>query len=192
MTRNTSQEQGIDRRAVLTAGCVAAACVLDVLPAVAGAESDRPSKGDRLVVDDTGPNKGKTIAPDMLALGGRLVSALPADRATGIVRSASRFNKIVLLRLPVEELAEAVRLFTVEGVIAFSGICTHQSCAVTAWKDAERRLVCFCHGSEFSATEGGRVVKGPATKRLPILPLARGDDGALIVADEFTAKPGPA
>ena len=39
--------------------------------------------------------------------------------------------------------------------------------------------------------KGGRVAKGPARKRLPVLPLAKGEGGTLMVAGGFIGKPGP-
>ena len=47
---------------------------------------------------------------------------------------------------------------------AFSSICTHQGCAVSEVTD--NQIVCPCHGSVFSATDGA-VLKGPATQPLP-------------------------
>ncbi|MEU6218515.1 Rieske (2Fe-2S) protein [Streptomyces sp. NPDC047022] len=47
---------------------------------------------------------------------------------------------------------------------AFSSKCTHQGCAV---KDiADGVIICPCHMSEFSATDGS-VKKGPANQPLP-------------------------
>jgi Rieske Fe-S protein len=46
---------------------------------------------------------------------------------------------------------------------AFSAICTHQGCPVGKVVDAE--IVCPCHGSHFSITDGSPVA-GPATKPL--------------------------
>ncbi|MFJ4688430.1 Rieske (2Fe-2S) protein [Streptomyces sp. NPDC088789] len=47
---------------------------------------------------------------------------------------------------------------------AFSSKCTHQGCAV---KDvADGVIVCPCHDSRFSATDGS-VKQGPATEPLP-------------------------
>ena len=46
---------------------------------------------------------------------------------------------------------------------AFSSICTHQNCPVTAVKDGT--INCTCHGSKFSV-EDGSVTTGPATKPL--------------------------
>ncbi|MEU3348888.1 Rieske (2Fe-2S) protein [Streptomyces sp. NPDC006700] len=47
---------------------------------------------------------------------------------------------------------------------AFSSTCTHQGCAVN--RIADGVIVCPCHQSEFSATDGS-VKKGPALKPLP-------------------------
>lgn len=47
---------------------------------------------------------------------------------------------------------------------AFSAVCTHLQCLVTQVED--RRIICPCHGSEFSI-EDGSVVRGPATQPLP-------------------------
>ncbi len=46
---------------------------------------------------------------------------------------------------------------------AFSAVCTHQGCIVAAVKDGE--IVCNCHGSHFSITDGSPV-SGPAKQPL--------------------------
>ncbi|GAB3680194.1 Rieske (2Fe-2S) protein [Actinocorallia lasiicapitis] len=51
---------------------------------------------------------------------------------------------------------------------AFSAVCTHQGCTVTA--PADGVAACPCHGSEFKTADGS-VVKGPATKALPEYPV---------------------
>ncbi len=51
-----------------------------------------------------------------------------------------------------------------EGVFkAFSAVCTHQGCVVSAIADG--KINCACHGSVFSA-EDGSVVQGPAKSAL--------------------------
>ena len=97
---------------------------------------------------------------------------------------------MLLIRLPVEEIDADAREHVADGVLAYSAICTHQGCEVSAWMADERLMVCFCHNSHFDPAEGGRVVGGPARARLPILPLSVAD-GELIVAAGFTSKPGP-
>lgn len=46
---------------------------------------------------------------------------------------------------------------------AFSNVCTHQGCTVS--QIIGSKIVCPCHGSEFSIKDGS-VVQGPATKPL--------------------------
>jgi Rieske Fe-S protein len=47
---------------------------------------------------------------------------------------------------------------------AFGKKCTHQGCPVT--QIADKEIVCRCHGSHFSISDGS-VVKGPAKSPLP-------------------------
>jgi Rieske Fe-S protein len=46
---------------------------------------------------------------------------------------------------------------------AFTAICTHQGCTVGSVVNNE--IICPCHGSKFSATDGS-VITGPATSPL--------------------------
>lgn len=46
---------------------------------------------------------------------------------------------------------------------AFTSVCTHQGCTVSASSDGV--IPCGCHGSEFSI-EDGSVLQGPATSAL--------------------------
>jgi Rieske Fe-S protein len=47
---------------------------------------------------------------------------------------------------------------------AFSAVCTHQGCLVTAVSSGQ--IMCPCHGSSFDAATGA-VVSGPARSPLP-------------------------
>jgi len=51
-------------------------------------------------------------------------------------------------------------------VAAVSALCTHQGCKVLL---QGKQLNCPCHGSEFDLT--GKVLQGPATTRLPAVPV---------------------
>lgn len=61
-------------------------------------------------------------------------------------------------------------------VTAFSARCTHMGCTVAV---AGERLQCPCHGSQFDALTGA-VLRGPATARLPSIPVRL--DGDEVVA----------
>jgi Rieske Fe-S protein len=189
--------EGLCRREVLVLGSAAAAacCIGSPLPASAATSvpaAERPKKGDWLVVAEAGELEGKVVKLDMLTVGGAMVNAWPVDAETKTTRSKSRFNKLVVVRVEPDKLDKTTLAKSVEGVIAFSAVCTHQACAVTGWIPEDAMLGCPCHGSLFSVGEGGKVLGGPARKKLPILPLAVDADGTLTVAESFTAKVGPA
>lgn len=52
---------------------------------------------------------------------------------------------------------------------AFSATCTHQGCTVSSV--AGGAILCPCHGSKFDASTGA-VLRGPATRPLPAVPVA--------------------
>jgi Rieske Fe-S protein len=56
---------------------------------------------------------------------------------------------------------------------AFTSICTHQQCPVTAVEGG--LIACNCHGSRFSITDGS-VVRGPATQPLASEPFTDNGD----------------
>ena len=168
--------------AAAMAGCAAGPARAD--------PADMPVQPEDWLIADDGEHKGERVTPEMLAVGGPPLEALPADPTTGTVRDGSRFNKLLLVRLPEGEIAEDAREHAAEGVLAYSAICTHQGCEVSAWMEQERAFACFCHDSWFDPADMGAVIHGPARARLPILPIAMGE-GGLVVAGEFTAPPGP-
>jgi len=59
---------------------------------------------------------------------------------------------------------------------AFTSVCTHQGCTVSAATDGV--IPCTCHGSQFSI-EDGSVIQGPATA--PLAEVAITVDGDSIV-----------
>lgn len=148
--------------------------------------ADGVQRGDLLV-----PAKGDSSAPvklDDLKVGTKPLLVFPFDPQAQKPRSESRLNKLLLVRVDEAELSDELRPRAVQGVLAFSAICTHQACDVTEWVAAEKQLMCFCHFSKFSPQDGS-VTKGPASKSLPWVPLAQ-KDGVLMVAGAFSAKPG--
>ncbi len=58
---------------------------------------------------------------------------------------------------------------------AFSTTCTHQGCAVN---EVAETIMCPCHGSQFSITDGS-AVQGPATRPLATIPITVEDDQVL-------------
>jgi Rieske Fe-S protein len=141
-----------------------------------------PAAGDRLAIDEPGPRMGKPVTLALLEPGAKPLAALPVDAASGTIRAGSRLNKVVLVRLATAEITAELAPHAAAGVVAYSAVCTHQGCTLAGWNAAERMISCFCHHSEFDPRKAGAVVKGPALRRLPILPLAIAADGELAVA----------
>jgi quinol---cytochrome c reductase iron-sulfur subunit len=83
------------------------------------------------------------------------------------------------------------RDWTVNGVVAFSKICTHAGCPVGLYQTDTQELFCPCHQSTFSVPEGARPTFGPATRPLPQLPIGLDDDGFIIALSDYTEPVGP-
>ncbi|MET4314254.1 Rieske (2Fe-2S) protein [Bradyrhizobium sp. RT4b] len=184
------------RRTLLLGALATTACLGCSTQARAGEDppgsDERPQKGDLLVFSE-GDQEGKLITAADLSAGGPPVHAWPKDPNTSVVRSASRLNEILIIRLDPAELDEKTRARAVDGILAYSAICSHAGCPVTAWvkSDVGDKDVfkCMCHNSEYDPREGAQVVFGPAPRRLAALPLALAD-GSLSVAGNFIGKVG--
>ncbi|MBO0702573.1 MAG: Rieske (2Fe-2S) protein [Candidatus Dormibacteraeota bacterium] len=85
------------------------------------------------------------------------------------------------LRLPADRAA-----WTVDGVVAYSKLCTHAGCPVGLFTDTDSRLMCPCHHSVFNAADGAQPVQGPAPRPLPQLPLGTDAQGYLISRGDFS------
>ncbi|MCK1723421.1 Rieske 2Fe-2S domain-containing protein [Bradyrhizobium sp. 141] len=155
---------------------------------------ERPQKGDVLVFSE-GDKEGKLVTAADLPAGGPPVHAWPKDPKTSVVRSASRLNEILIIRLDPAELDEKTGARAIDGIIAYSAICSHAGCPVTAWVKSDvgdkEVFKCMCHNSEYDPRAGAQVVFGPAPRRLAALPLALAD-GSLSVAGNFIGKVGGA
>lgn len=150
-------------------------------------QSARPRRGDFLVFDKA-VSSPKPIRIDDIVVGKPML-AYPFELGSGIVSSASRFNKVLLLRFDKAELPDDVAANAAGGVLAFSAICTHQNCDVDIWMEGAGLLACFCHGSMFRPLDGGSVAAGPAPRALPVLPVTEKGD-LIMVADSFSSAPG--
>ncbi len=153
------------------------------------AAMNAPPQTNDVFVFAFGEREGEVIGPDDLAVGAGQVFAYPMDPATGIVRSGSRLNQVLLTRMDPERLSQRTRRNSAAGIVAYSALCTHTGCDVTDWDAQTLRFQCPCHDSQFDPADGARVVGGPAPRQLPSLPLKL-DDGVISVADAFDAPIG--
>jgi quinol---cytochrome c reductase iron-sulfur subunit len=126
---------------------------------------------------------------------GELVTAFPSAADKEDIASP-----VIVVRVRPDELdlpAER-RGWAPDGLVAYSKICTHAGCAVSEYRYPSYEptapgpaVVCPCHYSTFSVTEGGKRIFGPAGRALPQLPLEVDADGYLVAAGDFSGRPGP-
>jgi rieske iron-sulfur protein len=184
------------RRALLLGTFAVGAC-LSVATA-ADAEEERPGNDKRpqkqdLLVFAEGDRAGEVIKPNDLQLNAPPTLAWPRDPDSAVVRDGSRLNEILVVRLASSELDDATTASAADGIVAYSAVCTHAGCPVTAWMKAsegDREVFkCMCHNSEFDPRHAAQVVFGPAPRHLAALPLVI-VDGSLVVAGTFVGKVG--
>jgi ubiquinol-cytochrome c reductase iron-sulfur subunit len=145
----------------------------------------------RRLVDE----QGRPVAADILDVGSFLTAY-----AEGAPREALG-SLIVVVRIDPSMLHPPPERkdWDVDGILAFSKICTHAGCAVAMlryplYPDQEPgpALVCPCHYSTFDVTRAGEVLFGPAGRQLPQLPLRQRSDGTLEAAGPMSGPVGPA
>ena len=187
-----SSERGVDccRRNLMIGALTLAVTPLGA--SVGRAEDGRsmvPQVGDTLVYLTGGP-RDEVIDPADVKVGDEPKLAYPMDPKTKTVRNGSRLNLLVVSRLAPGEIEDDTKPLAANDVVAYSAVCTHNGCVISAINDTQHEFVCNCHGSTFDAGNRGAIVEGPATRRLAILPLKEGA-GDLTVAADFIGRLGP-
>lgn len=123
----------------------------------------------------------------LVAGSGALFVATSALAAVGSLRSSVSEHVVAVARLG--ELAENEwRVFNYpdeyaqgilvnlpgKGLVAYSDVCTHLSCAVL-YQPGDKKFHCPCHEGFFDAYTGD-VLAGPPTRPLPLIELRIRDD----------------
>ena len=177
----------LDRRAVLklVGAGLGATCLPITALAQQTEETRRPKTGDLLV--KAGDASRTPLKPADVPERAAPILVWAMDPSTRTVRSGSRLNQIILLRLPPEKLAPQTKERAADGVVAYTAICTHSGCETVDWINASQSLSCSCHDSLFDPADDAMVLSGPAPRNLPALPLTLAD-GQLVVAAPFTAE----
>jgi ubiquinol-cytochrome c reductase iron-sulfur subunit len=189
---------GLPRRRMLkwTLGGLGGAFGLMLIAPLGGFIKD-PNKGNplgttpwadgvRLVRDD-----GTPIRPgDQVA--GSLATVFPAveggdraaDAATMLIRL--RPEQLAVLKVPAGQEG-----FGYADYVAYSKICTHAGCPVSLYEQETSRILCPCHQSQFDVTDGAKPIFGPATRKLPQLPITVDDEGYFIARGDYPDPVGP-
>jgi ubiquinol-cytochrome c reductase iron-sulfur subunit len=138
---------------------------------------------------------GNPVRADELEIGS-FVTAFPKGADIDMLGSP-----VIVVRIDpaTVDLPRSRRGWAVDGIMAYSKICTHAACAVAMMRyplypahSAEPALVCPCHYSTFEVATGGTVIFGPAGRPLPQLPIRIASDGTLEAAGPLSGDVGPA
>jgi ubiquinol-cytochrome c reductase iron-sulfur subunit len=152
--------------------------------------NETPWRAGRRLVDE----QGRLVTADEIDVG-PFYTAFPEGADQKAIASPLILVRLppATLRLPPERADWAP-----EGIVAYSKICTHASCAIGLYRNPKFRptqprpaLVCPCHYSTFDPADGGSVLFGPAGRPLPQLPLTIAPDRTLRAAGDFSGPPGP-
>src|SRR5579864_9556550 len=174
------------RRDIVALGVLAGfdfACRIN--PALADPADERPKSGDLLVAVDA----AEPVALSPSDIPPSQIFAWPMEPGSNLVRSGSRLNKIVLVRLNPTSLVGPTRERAADGVVAYSAICPHAGCEVSGWITEQRILECPCHNSRYDPRAAAAIIDGPTTRALAALPL-KIVDGKLTVAQPFIGRLG--
>src|SRR4051812_24344550 len=192
---------GVTRRGVLAAATgaagfgIATAAVVPAMsfgPKVGQIIAQTPWRRGRYLVDE---DERRVVAAEIAV--GQMVTAFPegADKE-------DLGSPVVVVRLLPRELhlTPEQQRGVVDGLVAYSKVCTHAACAVSMFRypvsqpttESKPALVCPCHYSTFNPAKGAKVEFGPAGRPLPQLPIARDADGLLVAAGGLSGPPGPA
>ncbi|MGX6601717.1 cytochrome bc1 complex Rieske iron-sulfur subunit [Micromonosporaceae bacterium Da 78-11] len=75
--------------------------------------------------------------------------------------------------------------------VAYSKICTHAGCPASLYEQQTNRLLCPCHQSQFLITDNAQPIFGPASRRLPMLPLSVDEEGFFVATSDYKDTVGP-
>jgi ubiquinol-cytochrome c reductase iron-sulfur subunit len=155
-------------------------------------EAKRHGKqGVRLVVDGV-PTQALRVSD--FATPGSMITVLPE----GIEESPHALNETakavtILINVPADKFkpVKGRENWHVGGIVAYSKICTHVGCPAALYEQTTHHILCPCHQSTFDATDGAKVIFGPAARPLPQLPLSVDKEGYLIATGDFPEPIGP-
>jgi ubiquinol-cytochrome c reductase iron-sulfur subunit len=198
-----TEESGFGRRKLIRNSLIGAMALLP-LPAVVILRDLGPLPGNTKASTIWGPDvrvlrdgSFEPLQPSELDIGS-LVNAMPATFEDLPEEGPERINErakspIIVVRMRPGDITPAAgrENWSVNGILAYSKICTHVGCPINLYEQTTHHLLCPCHQSTFDLADNGKVVFGPAARNLPQLPLAVDDEGYLVAQSDFTEPVGP-
>ena len=207
--RDGTAESGIARRPLIRNSLLGAMGAL-ALPLVVSLRDLGPLPGDKLlktvwtegmrVVNDVA---GTPIKPEDIEIG-QLINAEPdvffhpeeygEEEFHGVRLNQEKAKAaLIVVRMRPEDITPIAERenWGIDGILAYSKICTHVGCPISLWEQWTHHLLCPCHQSTFDLADNGKVIFGPAARALPQLPLAVDEEGYLIAQRDFDEPVGP-
>jgi rieske iron-sulfur protein len=189
VSKKEQQQFELKRRHVLGCMCALSAGFPLLNVAAQDTAAMQAPQVDDLLAYAFGDKAGQAVGIDDLSVDTQQVFAFALDPASGTMRNGTRMNQVVLVRLDPARLTPETAARAVNGVVAYSGVCSHTGCDVTDWNAEFSRFQCPCHESQFDPGDGARVVGGPAPWQLAALPLKE-INGKVAVAGAFEGRLG--
>jgi ubiquinol-cytochrome c reductase iron-sulfur subunit len=143
-------------------------------------------KGTRLLTDIS----NTPIRPADFSSPGGMITVIPEGYENDDDALAKAATIIIKFR-PEELEHPTVLNWTVDGIVAYSKICTHVGCPASLYEQTTHHILCPCHQSTFDAPRGARVIFGPAARPLPQLPITTDAEGYLVAQSDFHEPVGP-
>ncbi len=208
MLAQTGEDTGVARRPLLRGALLAGVAPLGLAAVVPlGALIKDPHKDEPLMrtgfdprLNDGKPvrlvhEEGTPIRPEDVSVGGQL-TVFPGIPGGATNKYADSPTLLIHLR---EEDAALTRSNAVPAnqeaqwgnYVAYSKICTHVGCPASLYEQQTNKLLCPCHQSQFLITDNARPVFGPATRRLPQLPITVDEEGFFVAKSDYTVPVGP-
>ncbi|GAA0567643.1 ubiquinol-cytochrome c reductase iron-sulfur subunit [Paractinoplanes ferrugineus] len=205
--------QGIQRRPLLK-GAIAVGLAPIGLAAAApliGGLIENPHKADPPMMFSTGFNQkfndgkpvrltrddGSPIRPEDVSTGGQM-TVFPGIPGGATNEWADSPTLLIHLRPDDAEVtrqnadADRRNKDSMWGdYVAYSKICTHAGCPASLYEQQTNRLLCPCHQSQFMITKNAQPIFGPATRRLPMLPLGVDEEGFFVAKSDYKDTVGP-
>ncbi|WP_221326338.1 ubiquinol-cytochrome c reductase iron-sulfur subunit [Actinoplanes sp. L3-i22] len=158
---------------------------------------DPVANGDKLV--RLSREDGTPIRPEDVSAGGQMTvyPGIPGGATNKYADSPT-----LLIHLRADDAATALAAAESDkngrnkgsmwgNYVAYSKICTHAGCPASLYEQQTNRLLCPCHQSQFLITNNAQPIFGPATRRLPMLPLSVDDEGFFVATSDFKDTVGP-
>jgi ubiquinol-cytochrome c reductase iron-sulfur subunit len=149
------------------------------------------TKGVRLVNDGT----QAPLRPEDIPIGG-LVNVVPEtlqaiEEEQGTLNERGEDALMIIRMRPDQIISQQGKGWDVDGILCFSKVCTHVGCPLGLYEQQTHHMLCPCHQSTFDLSDSGRVIFGPAARRLPQLAITTNADGYLVAQGDFAEPVGP-